>query len=425
VLLLTACTPAPRPDVLLVSLDTTRADALSCYGGGDGTTPNLDRLAAAGVRFAWALASAPSTLSSHATVFTGLDPHQHRVVRNGWPMRAALETLAGRMAAAGWDTLGVAGASVLDPASGISRGFRTFDVDFDARVNKRYEARADEVTDRALAVKPEPGRPTFRFVHYFDAHAPYDAPAPFGRRFADPAYAGPVDGSRRALQALVRRVQAREADPADVAEVEARYRGEVAFVDHELGRLFTTIDLTKTVVVVFGDHGELLGEEKVRPFGHGGDVDLAAIHVPLIVHAPGLAPAVVDRPVRLQDVGTTVLRLAGLGGSMGEGVDLLAGGATPALFAEATQPTGIQRTDAWPNLPMERAIVKDGWMLVRPLERTPDVLRRVGEERMQAMDGRGRALAAELDAWDAAAPRVTVVEPAQKDALEALGYVDE
>lgn len=363
--LLLACAPPP-PDVVLVSLDTTRADTIDAE-----TTPTLWALAARGARFTQAYAHAPTTLSSHASVWTGQDPHGHRVPRNGYPLSAELPVLPERLAAAGYDTLGVIGASALARPMGMDRGFRLWDERLSRVENqKRYESRAAEVTDRALAQLGErrSRAAAFLFVHYYDAHAPYDAPAPWTTRWSDPAYAGPFDGTRRAMTALADASRAGVAAPADIAEARARYRGEVSYVDAELGRLLAT--LKDPYVVVFADHGEALGDVAGRAWGHGPDVDAPATHVPLIVAGPGVPATVIDTPVALSDVGATVLALARVSGGLGAGRDLapLWRGepwADAPLFLEATQPHQVEASTRWNNLPMERAVLRGAWRLTR------------------------------------------------------------
>lgn len=431
--LLAACAPAPPkgPDVVLVSLDTTRADAVDAA-----TAPNVTALAARGVRFEWALAHAPTTLSSHASVFTGQDPHGHGVVRNGHALDEALPTLAARFAEAGWATVGVAGASVLSKKTGIARGFQVWDARFSDERGPRHEALAADVTDRALAraARRDEDRPLFLFVHYFDAHGPYAAPAPWTRRFGDPAYAGPFDGTSDGTKRLVEEIRQGTAAPADVAELHARYRGEVAYVDAEVGRLLAGLGLRDPIVAVFGDHGEMLGEERARPIGHGGDVDLPATHVPLVVTGPGVPSGrTVSGVVGLQDLGPTLLAAAGLPGGLGAGRDLAplwsaAGGEGRTVFTEATQPEDLARTDAWPNLAMERGVAQDGRLLVRaPWLGTPPTLFRLAPGQPQADDPpRAAALSVALDAWDAAAPgwRGEVGDAEVDEALRALGYRD-
>ncbi len=441
-LLLACAAPAPppaparptRPDVVLVSLDTTRADVIDAE-----TTPNLWALAARGVRFDHAFAHAPTTLSSHASVWSGRDPHGHQVPRNGYPLPEALPVLPERMAAAGYDTLGIIGASALARPMGIDRGFRVWDEQLSHKHQRRFEARAAEVTDRAIARLGErrAGAPAFLFVHYYDAHAPYDAPAPYETRWSDPAYAGPFDGSRRAMNALAEASRSGTVAAADVAEVRARYRGEVSYIDAELGRLLAALD--HPLVVVFGDHGEALGDVAERAWGHGPDVDAPATHVPLLVAGPGVPVAVVDRNVALSDVGATVLALAGVSGGLGAGRDLAPlwrGGAwdDAPIYLEATQPHEVEATGAWNNLTMERGVVQGAWMLTRApwLSQGPTVTRvsgvSSGSDVSNVSDvSPASELDARLSAWDAAAPpwRGVTMTDDTTEGLKALGYLAE
>lgn len=442
-LALAACTgaapeaaPDTLPDVLLVSLDTTRADALDSYGGGlrrslgpsapaGPVTPTLDALAAAGARFELALAHAPTTLSSHAAVFTGQDGHGHGVVRNGYPLDASALTLAEVFRDRGYDTRGVVGASVLDARHGIAQGFRHWDDRVELDRGPRHESLAREVTDRALRQlsAAEEDKPLLLFVHYFDAHAPYAAPEPYTRRWGNPAYDGPFDGSKGATRDAIERARTTGLPEADLAEARARYLGEVAYVDAELGRLLAGIDRTRPrVVVVFGDHGETLGDDPLNAFGHGGDVDVWAARVPLIVAGPNVSPGqVVSRQVRLQDVATTLL-----GAPLGDGRSLFDEAPRPS-FIEASQPEDRASTTGWPNLPFERAVYLDGLQLQRfPLTGRPQSVYAVagGEQSPLAAHPREAELAALLDAWDAGAPSVAVpaTDPEVTEALEALGY---
>ncbi|MFZ5476030.1 MAG: sulfatase [Myxococcota bacterium] len=430
-LLLPACADPspPRPDIVLVSLDTTRADFVTPE-----VSPRVTSLAAKGTRFSWALAHAPTTLSSHATVWTGLDPHGTRVVRNGTPLERGVDTLPARLQDAGYDTVAVIGASVLERSQGLARGFRVYDERLGVDRTRRDEARAREVTDRALerAKGRDPDRPLFLFVHYFDAHGPYDAPAPWTRVGGDPAYAGPVDGSQASVQALAEAIRARTADPADLTELRARYRGEVAYVDAEVGRLLDGLALKDPVVVVFGDHGEMLGEDPHRPIGHGPDVDLPASHVPLVFSGPGVPVATVDGVVGLRDVGATVLGLAGLAPTLGDGRDLATlwrGEPDPrTVMLEATQPVDVELADAWPNLEKERGIARDGHLLVRApwLGQSPALYALAPGQPLVVDRARLDALVADLAAWDAAAGahRSTRVDADIAEKLKALGYRD-
>lgn len=462
----------PRPDVVLLSLDTVRDDAVDPEAA-----PTLTALAARGVRFAWALSHAPTTAASHASLFTGHDLHGHGVARNGvvLPSRtaggAALPTLAERFAAAGWETAGVVGASVLDGKTGIHRGFGRWDASFRVARSHRHEDLADGVTDRALEVARtrDRAKPLFLFVHYYDAHGPYDAPAPWTTRWVDPGYAGPFDGSPDATRTLADALRAGTATPADLAALRARYRGEVSWIDAQISRLLAGLALRdNAIVAVVGDHGEVLGEISARPIGHGSDVDLVATHVPMIL-AGGIVPRGqrVEAPVGTSDLGTTLLVVAtgentssrgtrhptdngGANGGdvaprasgtslatapLGDGRDLTAlwtvGSSFPLrdLFLEATQPAdrAADPSGPWPNLALERGVVRgNDLLLMAPWLHAPPLLFRVaaGQPLVEAPDltaRRGTLLDA-LHAWDARAPGGSGAIPELDAALEALGY---
>lgn len=428
--------PAGPPDVLLVSLDTTRADALSAWGRHPGTTPRLDALAAGGVRFAWAVSTSPTTLASHSAVFTGLDAHQNAIPRNGYPLAESAETLAERFRAAGWYTTGVLGSTALARPMGVDQGFDAWDEAMDLSYGTRHERRAADVTDAALAAlaaRPD-GRPVFAFVHYYDAHQPYGAPEPWTHRWSDPAYAGRFPPTVGTLRPLAQRIRLGAFDPKELDEVVATYLGEVSYVDEQLGRLLDRVDLARTVVVVFADHGDMFGEDRKRPFGHGADLDLAVTHVPLIVAGPGVpAGRVVETPVSLQDLGATVLGLAGLPTGLGEARDLSplwAGGTVPAAprFMEATQPAPPRAVARWNNAHTERGVLDGDTLLLRaPWLDQPPALYRVAEGQPPLDDpARLAAGVAALEAWDAQAPpyREVAMSPETVEGLRALGYVE-
>jgi arylsulfatase A-like enzyme len=421
---LLACAPSvpQAPDVVLVSLDTTRADALSCYGASDLTTPGLDAVAAAGTRFAWAFTAAPSTLSSHATVFTGLDPHGTRIVRNGYPLESAAETLTERLAAAGWDTIGVIGSSALQRPMGIDQGFRVWDEEFSVIRKTRHEATAKEVTDRALRHLGErqPGKPVFLFAHYYDAHSPYDAPDPYKHRWSTPGMEARFGSGQGVLKQLADQIRSRAFDPLDLAEVVDRYHGEVSYVDAEVTRLLAGLPRKETIVVLFGDHGDMFGEEPDRPFGHGADLDPAVSHVPLILRGPDVPVAVVDTSVGLQDVASTVLALVGLP-ALGDSRSLVplfgGGGEDRVYFMESTQPDAPDHT-GWNNRMTERGILRGGDLFLRAPWSGLEQGFHAG-----AAGPVSPELAPLLTAWDAKAPpwRDVDMGSGTKEALKALG----
>ena len=199
------------PSLVLITLDTTRADAVGSYGGG-ARTPVLDGLAATGTRWERAVAPAPLTLPSHATLLTGLDPPQHGVRSSGGEvLPPAVPTLADELASRGYATAAFVGSRVLDRRFGLDRGFEVYDDVMLAERVGEYgypERSADVVTDAALAwlEGQSDDRPIFLWVHYYDPHAPYRPPAEF--------------------------------EGVSVAE---NYLGEVAFVDGEIGRLLEAV----------------------------------------------------------------------------------------------------------------------------------------------------------------------------------------
>jgi arylsulfatase A-like enzyme/predicted negative regulator of RcsB-dependent stress response len=278
-------------NVLVVTLDTTRADRLGCYGRAGGTTPHLDALAARGLRFAHAVTVAPTTLTSHATIFTGLIPPRHGVRINSEDrLDASQVTLAEVLSAKGYETAAFVSSFVLDARFGLDQGFATYDDRVETATGPAFAQGTNEragpaTTDAALAwlARRDAKRPFFAWVHYFDAHAPYAPPAPFAARFP-----------------------------------EAPYDGEVAAVDAEVGRLLDALDRAglrdRTLVVVLGDHGESLGQHGEATHGHF--VYRSVMDVPLIVANPRLVPvpAVVDGGVvSTADVTPTVLDLVGAG----------------------------------------------------------------------------------------------------------------
>lgn len=315
------CDRSPRPDVIVVSLDTFRADRMAAYGGPEGLTPNLDAFAASATVFLDTTAPTPITLPSHATLFTGRYPTATGVRNNGtFVVREEESTLAEVLLAAGWSTAAVVAAFPLHARYGLAQGFQTYDDAFPEVRDPETpsvpvffsERPASTVTDRALDAWAGMGRgPRFLWVHYFDAHAPYAPPEPFASRFAD-----------------------------------RPYDGEVAFVDAEFGRLVEEIrrDSPSAWIIVTADHGESLGEHGEKT--HGIFVYQATVRVPLIVSAPGRFPegARVPEPASLADVMPTVLDALGLeipaGTDGGALLGLALGGPAPGrpVYAESYLP---------------------------------------------------------------------------------------
>lgn len=305
---------ADHPNLLLITLDTTRADRLGAYGYAGVQTPVIDRLAADGVLFERAITAAPLTLPAHTSIMTGLYPPRHGVRDNGgFFVRDETVTLAERLRDQGYRTGAFVGAYVLDSRWGLNQGFDTYADDFDlakfeSPALATVERPANEVADRALAWlgAGTSAAPFFAWVHFYDPHSPYRAPEPYGSTYA-----------------------------------RQPYLGEIAFTDAQVGRLVAFLEqrhlLANTVVVVVGDHGESLGEHGEGT--HGFFLYEATTRVPLIIRAPRvqLQRRRVGTVVRTVDLMPTVLELLGL--SPSERID--GKSLVPVIRGEATD-LGLQ-----------------------------------------------------------------------------------
>lgn len=300
------------PPVILISLDTVRADTLSCYGGPEGATPRLDEFAAASERFETCVSSAPWTLPAHASMFTGLYPLEHGAHSflpgaghkgdNVFGLHPRFETLAEALGARGYATAGiVANPIYLRPGLGLEAGFQTWDV--------RREPGA-QVTDRALAwldetASPEGdrARPRFLFVNYLDAHRPY-------------ATGDASDRSRAELDALIAQVMVRGEEPGELGEkVRGLHQKAVSRLDTEVGRLLDGLKarglFDSSIIVITSDHGEAFGAHGTVE--HSKDVYEELVRVPLLVKGPLQGAArVAKKPASSVDVpGLIAAHLAG------------------------------------------------------------------------------------------------------------------
>jgi arylsulfatase A-like enzyme/predicted Zn-dependent protease len=274
----------PIPDrVVLVTIDTLRADHVGSYGNPSARTATLDGLARDGIRFEAAFSPAPLTLPTHASIMTALDPPRHGVRHNSiFALGPEHPTLAERMKASGRATAAFVGALVLHSRFGLGRGFDVYD----DRVSDRSsglvgyaERTADDVVDAALAWVANAPQQFFLWVHFYDPHADYRPPSAYALAFAS-----------------------------------SPYDGEIAFTDVQLGRLLQAIDARfgkeGTLVAVTSDHGESLGEHG-EP-AHSYTLYDGTQRVPLLLKGPGLAESLqIDSPVRLVDLAPTLLALVG------------------------------------------------------------------------------------------------------------------
>jgi arylsulfatase A-like enzyme len=440
---LAACDGArddPRPNLVLISVDTLRADALGAYGS-TAPTPVFDGLATAGVLAEVAVAPAPETAPSHTTLLTGETVLRHGVTRNGVPLPEELETLASALQAAGYATGGFVSSFVLDPRFGWSRGFDHYDAHFeedDATLDKQrpyqgafweghefegLDRRAERTNQAVLRWLDDAPEPFFLFVHYFDPHMPYQPPMEHARALAG----HPVDLRGRSFPGLSRVLLAR---------LVRNYLAEVRYLDGELGTLVAAVHdksaPERTLLVVTGDHGEGLGQHEWLE--HAAHLYEEQVRVPLLWHWPGtLAPRRLTTPVGLVDVAPTAAELLGVPFAARDGHSLAAallGAAEP----EERPILGHRRLAArLSNLqPGEQDSLRTAqWKYIRASEADDELFDLTAdpgelENLLAARPEVAAELAALLDAYlgDVERAGTPELDPETRRKLEALGYLD-
>jgi len=314
VLLLAGCGASREdrpPDLVLISLDTLRADHLGSYGAPRDVSPFLDRLAAEGTRFADAWAPSPWTLPSHATLLTGRYPFEHGAIEEGHGIDPRAAMLPEVLRAAGYRTGAAVTSVYVSSRFGMDRGFDHFH-DFGivaGTLATQTTLDAQEVLDHGLAWEadqPE-DRPVFLFLHLYDIHYPYDPPAPWNERLDPPArpeilaYENYFHYLRQPL------------DEATYTHLRNQYDEEILYVDDALRRFHAawTARRPDTVFAIVSDHGEEFGER--GSWGHAHTLTPEQLHVPWILHGPRVASQVVTDRVGLEDVAPTLAGLAGIG----------------------------------------------------------------------------------------------------------------
>jgi arylsulfatase A-like enzyme/Flp pilus assembly protein TadD len=400
----------PRPNIILITLDTTRADRMGFLGSKRGLTPNLDAMARQGVVFTRAYSHVPLTTASHATILTGTYPQFNRVNDFGVPLSTRLPYLPDLLHAHGYHTGAFVGSLILDPldgtAPGFDRGFEVYDAGFHLRRHgmDRYrsvERRAGEVVNHALAwLSQLQNGPFFLWVHLYDAHDPYDPPPPFKARFASQPY-----------------------------------DGEIAYADSAVGKLLGEIRkhglYDETLIAVMADHGESLGAHGENT--HGIFLYDETLHVPLLFKLPAshAAGKRVEARVRLVDVAPTILQEAGLpvpremqGESLSAMMHHAGAEEERSAYAETDYP---HRAFGWSSL---RALRSGKYLYIRAPERElynqaidPGATHNLAGEAKAVAD----TIASQLDEFRSRTSQ-TLVELAKPDAeqmrkLQALGYV--
>jgi len=405
------CLPAAaeQPSVILITLDTTRADRMGFLGSKRGLTPNLDALAKQSAIFTRAYSQVPLTTPSHATILTGTYPQFSQVVDLGSPLGKDLPYLPDILRKHGYHTAAFVGSQVLDPRSaaapGFDRGFDTYDAAYHSRSpgEDRYhsvERRATVVVQHAVAwLQKQRGNQIFLWVHLYDPHDPYDPPPPFKAKYAS-----------------------------------APYDGEIAYSDFAVGKLIAVLRADgiydKAVIAVAADHGEALGEHGEQ--SHGLFLYDDTIHVPLLIKLPAghsVGRRVTSR-VSLVDLAPTLLRELGIEVPTAMQGTSLAGpmkadGATdhPA-YAETDYP---YRAFGWSSLRSWRA---GKYLYIDAPEpelydqsSDPEAVRNLASDSAAVSD----TMQSQLDQFrkktSSAAPSAAVLSPDQAEQLQALGYI--
>lgn len=404
---LTAAAGPERPNIVLISIDTLRADRLGCYGYAGAQTPAIDALASSGVLFENAYAQVPMTRPSHASILTGLYPFEHRIRDNfSLPLAGDIPTLATVLKGAGYTTAGFPGSVLLSSQSGLQRGFDYYLDNFapgkqtNPEFFSSFQKNAESVSTAAIKwVEENQARPFFLFVHFYDPHTEYSPPEPYRSRFP-----------------------------------QRPYDGEVAYTDEHVGRLLGTLERLalrqRTLVVLCSDHGEGLGQ-------HGEEEHLffvynSTLRIPLIFSWPGHFGAVQRSraQARAIDIMPTLLTLVGVGApTRVSGIDLgpaLRGGtlAAPPSYAETLFP---KLHFGWSDL---RSVIDGNWKFIRaPRNELYHLATDPGEEK-NLYDARTedvRRLSGLLDSIyvgrDTEESRASVPgDAAELEALAQLGY---
>jgi arylsulfatase A-like enzyme/Tfp pilus assembly protein PilF len=331
---------------VIVTIDTLRADRLGVYGHMAARTPSIDALARGGARFSRAYATAPITLTSHASLMTGRYPPGHGARHNGMRVDPSMTTLAEHLKSAGFATGAFVAAFPLDHRFGLQKGFDRYDDRMPPTPQGRpgNERPARDVVDEATVwVTRNRSKRFFLWVHFFEPHAPYGRP-----------------GDRR--------------------PVSYRYDDEVAEADRQVGRLTQALstDMQSTVTIITADHGEAFGEHD--EIGHSIFVYDTTLQVPLIIKGPSIDPRVIDDPVGLIDIAPTALKLLGLEPMPGDGVDL-----SRALLGQGREPDAPESLERDLYAESFAPLLDFGWSPLRSV-RSPGHMKYIAAPKPELFD---------------------------------------
>ena len=323
-----------KPNIILIILDTARADSLGVLAEHGSSTPNIDDISRQGTTFVNAFAPSPWTVPSHASIFTGHYSHRHNAVHEHFRLSNSFQTMAEILKSLGYITGGFTCNAWLRPKSGMEQGFDTYKEVYKEQTKPKTDqgaAKATEMVVNWLNQLADDGKPFFLFVNYMEAHMPYKPPAKILYRL-DSMKAGP--GMRFFSNFPIKlaglyNIGRLKLTPDELTRVQTLYRAEIAYVDEKIGTLISCLrthgPLDNTILIITSDHGENLGEHNLM--GHEFSLFDTVLHIPLIVRFPSALPPgeSVEAPVSLVDILPTILEILGDHARLAElkGVSLL------------------------------------------------------------------------------------------------------
>ena len=437
--------PEKPKNLLLITIDTLRADRLGCYGAAAASTPNIDRLAREGTLFTDAFCSIPITLPSHCSILTGLYPRTHKVLSHGYTLGEEQVTLAELLKENGYKTAAFVSSHVLDDKYGVNQGFDLYFQRYNygaKRIRNLLRNKGEDLLTQAILdwIRLELDEPYFLWIHWFHPHKPYEPPPPMDA-LVDPERGG--EAGQKADVKTLEKAWKGEIDLTgeEVERFRSLYAGEVAFTDRQVGLVLSGLKesggLENTVVLFTADHGEVLYEHD-RYFGHDIMLYDRSLRVPLIVREP-------DRDGKSEISGATVRNIDILPGALDllgidrSGLDLegrsfapaLGGGTLPdaPVFAEVFPPK-----EDWKSEP-RHAVRFDGWKLITvdgvPEGELFDLAADPGEAEnlIREREGLRDRMTGLLDEWmgktSISSGGFPTLSDEERENLEALGYIEE
>jgi len=434
-------------------MDTTRADQLGFMGNSYVKTPRLDGFAAESIVLTDCMTAAPTTLASHTSLFTGKYPHHHGTPRNGYMVNRENRMLAEILEDAGFTTAGFAGSFALDSRFDFAQGFDFYDQTFDVLVGDdgadENQRRAEKVTDAVIAYLDAAGVPDrlFLFVHYFDPHSPYAAPAPFRGMYDPTGMHGALPfGEIEIDESLETNPELQQLGQRLIAQ----YAAEISYMDFHIGRLLDELRrrgiLDDAIVLLTSDHGETFMEHE-RTFSHGYLVYQATMQSVGVIRLPGGKGKgrTIDQPVSNIDLLPTLLAQLEIEPPAGiDGEAIALNGSSGALpprtrFGQATRPRKEHETDPrWMNMLKARFVRSGRYKFIQTpylgteelydLEADPSEQRNLLAGATPEVLEVAAGLREELEAWAASAdPLPTRFEETQREEtrerLKSLGYL--